>query len=68
MTTLNSQNPIIFHIQIFFSSPNDGCVQWHTGLTGQFKTFNFANAAGPHLPNQKYFKLLDISPIPIIAI
>jgi len=35
-------------------TPNDGCVQWHTGLTGQFKTFNFANAAGPHLPNQNY--------------
>jgi len=35
-------------------APNEGCLQWHTGLTGKIKTFNFdAGPSGPHLPNQK---------------
>jgi len=36
------------------SSPPDGCLQWHTGLTGRFTTFNFLDTADNHLPNQDY--------------
>merc|ERR1711899_513401 len=35
-------------------SPPAGCLQYSTGMTGQITTFNFANSAGPHLPNQNY--------------
>jgi len=35
-------------------APSQGCLQWQTGLTGKLTTFNFNNAAGPHLPNQNY--------------
>jgi len=35
-------------------APPSGCLQWHTGLTGQITTFNFLNSAGTHLASQNY--------------
>lgn len=35
-------------------TPPNGCLQWHTGLTGQITTFNFADSNGYHLRNQDY--------------
>ena len=33
----------------------EGCLQYHTELTGRFKTFNFDDTASPqHLATQKY--------------
>ena len=33
----------------------DGCLQYHTTLSGTFRTFNFADATTPqHLASQKY--------------
>ena len=39
-------------LYIIFRPPS-GCLQWHTGLTGQITTFNFLNSAGTHLASQK---------------
>ncbi len=36
----------------FFCSPPDGCLQYHTGLTGRFTTFNFDATSETHLQNQ----------------
>ena len=41
--------------------PPDGCLQYHTTLTGRFQTFNFAEtttASQAHLLAQKYFFLI----------
>lgn len=35
-------------------APPGGCLQWHTGLTGQITTFNFGDSASTHLRNQMY--------------
>ena len=35
------------------SRAGDGCLQYHTGLTGRFQTFNFAATSSMHLRNQK---------------
>lgn len=35
-------------------APRDGCLQWHTGLTGSMSTFNFNSASGNHLALQNY--------------
>ena len=37
----------------FFSPPN-GCLQYHTGIDGRFKTFNFDGDTVQHLRNQDY--------------
>ena len=40
--------------------PPDGCLQYHTTLSGRFQTFNFAEttaASQVHLAAQKYFFL-----------
>merc|ERR1719367_1882270 len=35
--------------------PPDGCLQWHTTLSGRFQTFNFAETTAPmHLQLQNY--------------
>jgi len=34
--------------------PNGGCLQYHTGATGQLSTFNWAPNDAQHLPNQDY--------------
>ena len=37
----------------------EGCLQWHTTLTGRFQTFNFAEtttSSQQHLASQKYVK------------
>lgn len=46
-------NPdLIATLQFFSRYP--GCFQFHTGLTGRVKTFNFANCPSQsHLPNQE---------------
>ena len=37
----------------------EGCLQWHTTLTGRFQTFNFAETTTPqHLASQKYVNLV----------
>ncbi len=36
------------------SRPPNGCLQYHTGLTGRITTFNFTPAASNHLNNQEY--------------
>ena len=33
--------------------PDSGCLQYHTGTTGRFETFNFADSASTHLASQK---------------
>ena len=40
-------------IKSLFSSPN-GCLQYHTGIDGRFKTFNFDGDTIQHLRNQDY--------------
>jgi len=32
----------------------DGCLQYHTGLTGRFSTFNFLDSSDNHLRSQEY--------------
>ena len=34
--------------------PRDGCLQYHTGLTGRFTSFNFIPTGDNHLKEQKY--------------
>jgi len=39
------------------SMPQDGCLQWHTGISGEFKTFNFDESSSTeysHLASQDY--------------
>ena len=38
---------------MIFSAP-DGCLQYHTGLTGRLTTFNFLPTGDNHLPLQEY--------------
>ena len=41
----------------FICRQPEGCLQWHTTLTGRFQTFNFAETTTPqHLASQKYAK------------
>lgn len=40
----------------YFSAP-DGCFQYFTGTTGTFQTFNFMNAAGNHIRNQRFVRM-----------
>ena len=37
-----------------YSRPRDGCLQYHTGLTGRFTSFNFIPTGDNHLKEQKY--------------
>lgn len=39
---------------MFVGSPPEGCLQYHTGLSGTFQTFNFPDATTSHLANQQY--------------
>ena len=41
-------------LKIFFSRPDPGCLQYHTGLTGRLTSFNFLPTTDNHLSNQKY--------------
>ena len=35
--------------------PPEGCLQWHTTLSGRFQSFNFLETSTPqHLASQKY--------------
>lgn len=34
-------------------APPSGCLQYHTGLTGRFQTFNYDATVVAHLSNQK---------------
>ncbi len=40
----------------FLRRPPDGCLQYYTGVTGRFASFNFdsASTTSTHLPNQRY--------------
>ena len=33
--------------------PPDGCLQYHTGVSGQITTFNFIDTATTHLASQE---------------
>ena len=54
----------------------EGCLQWHTTLTGRFQTFNFAETTTPqHLASQKcvknYYFLDDVlwgKPIKLVQV
>merc|ERR1739844_116368 len=36
------------------SDPPTGCLQYHTGITGRFETFNYPATSESHLPSQEY--------------
>ncbi|TRY81036.1 hypothetical protein TCAL_13448 [Tigriopus californicus] len=54
--SLDTTSQISYNIQkCDRSSPNGcGCLQYHTGLTGRFTTFNFLPTNDNHLANQDY--------------
>ena len=41
-------------LYIIFVRPPSGCLQWETGVTGRFSTFNYQDVDGVHLRNQDY--------------
>ena len=42
-------------IHLFHYRQPEGCLQYHTTLTGRFQTFNFEESTNPvHLANQEY--------------
>ena len=46
-------------IHFYYYRQPEGCLQYHTTLTGRFQTFNFADSSSPaHLANQKYVRLI----------
>ena len=38
---------------LIFRAP-DGCLQYHTGVSGRITSFNFLDSGGTHLASQKY--------------
>ena len=42
-----------FNNFIFFDRPRNGCLQYHTGLTGRMTTFNFIPTDQGHLKDQR---------------
>ena len=36
-----------------YFSPDNGCLQYHTGITGRFETFNYPATSESHLPSQQ---------------
>ena len=52
-----SWSQLLIIITIFLCRQPEGCLQWHTTLTGRFQTFNFAETTTPqHLASQKCVK------------
>ena len=52
-----SWSQLLVIIIIFLCRQPEGCLQWHTTLTGRFQTFNFAETTTPqHLASQKCVK------------
>ena len=45
---------VIIFLFLYYRQP-EGCLQYHTTLSGRFQSFNFADSSTPaHLANQKY--------------
>ena len=52
---LATQQPSSICIHFTYYRQPEGCLQYHTTLTGRFQSFNFADSSTPaHLANQKY--------------
>ena len=44
--------PTLPSLHMYFS-PDNGCLQYHTGITGRFETFNYPATSESHLPSQQ---------------